>query len=72
MRRMAHDAERSALLVLHVWIEGAEADGLRARITQAADDSGGERTVGLASTVEEVVDCVRSWVSEFAGVSGGP
>ena len=72
MRWMSHEAERSALLVLHVWVEGAKTDGLRARIMQAADDSGGERTIGLAHTVEEIVECVHSWLTEFARKSGGP
>ncbi|MGY1617392.1 hypothetical protein ACI797_11700 [Geodermatophilus sp. SYSU D00691] len=63
--------ERSAALLIRVWLEGD--DGFRARVLSidpAAD--GRERTVAVASTHGEVVDAVRHWLEEFSGRGAQP
>jgi hypothetical protein len=61
------DGERSATLVIRVWLE--EGDGLRARLTSARAPSereaGDSATVAVAASVEQVIDAVRGWLDEF-------
>ena len=52
---------------MRVWLEGG-ADQFRARVMAAdgdADDVGGDRTIALATSPEEVVVAVRRWLQDF-------
>jgi hypothetical protein len=61
--------ERSATLLIRVWREGAD-DAFRSRLSSldTSPGAGGEElTVGLASSPEEVVEAVRSWLDDVTG-----
>ena len=62
------DQNRSASLLLRVWLE-SETDDLRARLTSldtSPGKAGGpELTVGVASSPDEVVDLVKTWLAAF-------
>jgi hypothetical protein len=62
------DDDRSAALVVRVWLEG-ETGEFRSRLT-AADTStrsafGDEVVVAVVSSPREVVDAVGEWLKEF-------
>lgn len=62
------DGDRSAALLVRVWLEGG-APSFRGRLT-TMDTSRGQRgveeaTVALASSPRDVVDAVRAWLDEF-------
>ncbi len=67
--------DRSAALVIRVWDEGGPS-GFRARLSSAstaAGTDGGEQTVALAASPEDVLAAVRAWLDEFsAGPRRGP
>jgi hypothetical protein len=66
--------DRSATLILRVWLEGGT-DGFRGRVTTVdttVSHGGGELTVGVASSPGEMVDAVRAWLDEFLGRSSQP
>ena len=57
--------DRSATLVIRVWREGD--DAFRSRLTSldtSPGSDGEELTVGLASSPDEVVEAVRSWLDD--------
>jgi hypothetical protein len=62
------DGDRSAVLVVRVWLEG-DTDQFRARLTTAGTtpDSGvgAEVTVTAAASPGDVVRAVRAWLDEF-------
>jgi len=61
--------DRSAVLIVRAWQEGAEA--FRARLTTqggAVDGSPNEElTVAVASSPSDVIDAVRAWLDDFLG-----
>ncbi|MGY1794911.1 hypothetical protein ACI796_13080 [Geodermatophilus sp. SYSU D00525] len=64
---MAVTEERSAALLVRVWLEGAT-DEFRARVTAVGlGTSEEDRTVALASSPREVVDAVGEWLQDFLG-----
>jgi hypothetical protein len=68
------DDDRSATLILRVWLEGG-VDGFRGRVTTVdttVGHDGGELTVGVAASPDEIVDAVRAWLDEFLGGSSRP
>jgi len=68
------ETERSAALVVRVWLEGGP-DGFRARLTtgdlQAGLEAGEAVTVAVAATPEAVVDAVRAWLDDFVAARAG-
>lgn len=71
------DQNRSATLLLRVWLESGT-DDFRARLT-TLDTSPGkagvpELTVGVASSPDEVINLVRMWLAAFPepGAELGP
>jgi hypothetical protein len=65
------DDDRSATLILRVWLEGGT-DGFRGRLTTvdtSVRHGGGEVTVAVASSPGETVDAVRAWLDEFLSSS---
>jgi hypothetical protein len=68
------DDDRSATLILRVWLEGGSG-GFRGRVTTVdttMGHEGGEVTVGVSSSPDEMVDAVRVWLDEFLGRSSPP
>lgn len=59
--------ERSGVLVLRIWTEAGQRDGIRARITTESDLRAEARTSVVAGSVDEVVELVRRWVLKFIG-----
>jgi hypothetical protein len=67
------DEDRSASLLVRVWLERAT-DGFRARLTSvdtSPDGDGAEVTVGVASSPDEVIAGVRTWLTTFLGPGTG-
>jgi hypothetical protein len=65
---MARPPERTAVLVVRVWLEEGDTElPLRARITSTLDVSehGATDTVGAASE-KEIVKAVRAWLRALA------
>jgi hypothetical protein len=66
--------DRSAVLLIRVWLEGAD-DAFRARLTamgRPADDAPAqETTVAVAASPRAVVVAVEEWLAEFLGGRGG-
>ncbi len=64
--------DRSAALVVRIWMEDDEA--FRARLTYAPllgeAGLGDEVTVTVAATPGGVIDAVRAWLDEFVGGAG--
>jgi hypothetical protein len=58
------DGERTAILVVRVWLEQDDPVRLRARLTQAAglDEPA---TVAVAADVRGVCDAVEAWLRRF-------
>jgi hypothetical protein len=57
--------DRSTALLLRVWTE-AGADEFRARLLAIGPDGQqSDRTVALASSPDDVLDAVSSWLEEF-------
>ena len=68
---MTLDDDRSATLILRVWLEGGT-DEFRGRVTTVdttVHHGSGELTVGVVSSPGEMVDAVRAWLDEFLGSS---
>jgi hypothetical protein len=68
------DDDRSAALILRVWLEGGT-NSFRGRVTAMDTTAGherGELTVGVASSPDELVDAVRAWLDEFLRQAQGP
>ncbi len=62
------DQNRSASLLLRVWLESGT-DDFRARLTtldtSPGEAGGAELTVGVASSPDEVITVVRTWLAAF-------
>jgi hypothetical protein len=65
--------DRSATLLVRVWLESGT-DAFRARLTSVDTSSGSERdadqTVGVASSPEDVLTIVNTWLTGFLGPGG--
>jgi len=60
--------DRSAVLLIRVWLEG-EDDAFRARLTamgtSGTGDAIAETTVAVGASTREVVTAVERWLAEF-------
>ena len=56
---------RTGILIVRLWIEGTNAEGFRARITQTLDSSGPGQPMAVAGHPDEVYSAVRTWVEAF-------
>jgi hypothetical protein len=56
--------DRTAILIVRLWIEAPFPDGFRARIVQTPDSRSREQTASMAGSPEDVYAAVRSWVEE--------
>ena len=53
------------MLVLRVWLEDGEPDGLRARITETLDISTSETIERAAAREDEILQAVSAWLRSF-------
>jgi hypothetical protein len=58
-------ADRTGILILHLWCEENAPEGFRARITQTLDSTVPSKTMATAANPEDLLSAVRSWVEEF-------
>lgn len=58
-------SDRSGILILHIWQEGDDSDGFRARITQTFDSISLDKQIASASSPEGIYKVVRTWVEAF-------
>lgn len=58
-------SDRSGILIVRLWMEGKDRDGLRARITQTLDSEGQEPLMATAGDAEGIYTAVRTWVEGF-------
>jgi hypothetical protein len=66
---------RAGVLILRVWLEGGSSDPqLRVRMIGRPDLDWNAQDTGSASTIEETLAYVRSWLERFvvSGQPGGP
>lgn len=57
--------DRSAALLLRVWIEEGRGQFRARMMAVGPDGQESERTIALASAPDEVLDAVRGWLEEF-------
>jgi hypothetical protein len=62
--------ERTAILVIRVWVEGDPPPRFRSRITRTLDVSQRNQLTTAAASTHEVEDVVRAWLEEFVAVTG--
>jgi hypothetical protein len=63
---MTADGERAGAMIVRIWIEPDHESGLRARLTESSDLASPEQTIHSASSVDEIVELVRTWAERFA------
>ena len=61
---MGTGSGRTGVMIVRIWIEGSDGT-LRARLTETLDVTAREDTTRVASTLEEIVDIVSTWVDGF-------
>jgi hypothetical protein len=62
---MSRILERSGVLVVRAWVEGAAPGSLRARITHSSDLTREQQVETTAATVEQVLAIVREWLQSL-------
>jgi hypothetical protein len=63
---MAHEEDRSAVLVIRAWHEpGSPQDEVRARLTSTPDAEAFRWDESVARGKEEIVAAVLHWLNEF-------
>ena len=65
MSGMQAPLDRAGALVVRVWLESLDPDGLRARITYTVDTALPGAEVTAAASVDEICDKVRAWLTSF-------
>lgn len=58
-------ADRTGVLIVRLWSEFSDSEGLRARITQTLDTTGREQTITTTASADDIYDVVRTWVNAF-------
>jgi hypothetical protein len=64
-------AAGAAALVIRVWRESPDADGIKARITQLADLGADGETTTVVTSTAAVYHEVHVWLEDFVRRSGG-
>jgi hypothetical protein len=62
--------ERTAVLVIRLWVEGEPAAGLRARVTQTLDVTKAEQVSTVTASKQEIHEIVDRWFESFLATSG--
>lgn len=58
-------ADRTGILILHLWCEENAPEGFRARITQTLDSTVPNKATATAANPEDLLSAVRTWVEAF-------
>lgn len=66
---MTSSADRTGILIVHLWQEPGSRVGLRARITQSMDSMRPELAMATAANAEDIYALVRTWVEDFVTLS---
>lgn len=66
---MTRSADRTGILIVHVWRESRSRTGLRARITQTSDTRQPGMATSTAASPDDVCSVVRTWVEDFAALA---
>ena len=66
---MAVAEEPSAVLLIRVWLEGADG-AFRARLSGIGDATPEETTVAVAASPRDVVAAVERWLADFVSGRG--
>ena len=53
------------MLVVRLWLEKSHDIPLRARISKTLDTDGGEESVGVAASADDICVIVKDWVDTF-------
>lgn len=67
---MAAPKARTALLLVHAWVERQPNAQLRARITRTEDIRTPELATTAVASIEEVCEIVRIWLEELLAKAG--
>ena len=69
---MAVAGEPSAVLLIRVWLEGADGEegAFRARLSGVGDATAEETAVAVAASPRDVVAAVERWLADFVRGSG--
>lgn len=59
------------ILMLRVWMDGENADQLRARLTSSSDNMNTEGPVAATTGIDAIANDVRSWLEQFCAESAG-
>jgi hypothetical protein len=62
---MRSTRERTGVIIIRVWREAGDEDGLRARVTAVQDLESDQVDNAVAGSVEEIVEIVQRFVSAF-------
>jgi hypothetical protein len=62
---MAMTDERTAVLIVRVWVDRTRPGRVYARITQSLDVSSHQHTVSTAGSVMEICTTVQEWLRAF-------
>jgi hypothetical protein len=63
-------AERTAVLIIRLWVEGDPAAGFRARITRTVDVRKTDQVSTVTANKQEILDIVDGWLASFLATSG--
>ncbi len=65
---MVTGSGRTGVMVVRIWIEGGEGS-FRARLVGTLDVTNREETARAASTLDEIVEIVTTWVETFVAAA---
>jgi hypothetical protein len=63
--------ERTAVLIIRLWVEGEPATGFRARVTQTRDVTKADEVSTVTASQQEIHEIVDRWFESFLATSGG-
>jgi hypothetical protein len=65
MARMLSSRERTSVIVIRIWHDRDNGDGLRARITAVRDIEADDVDTIVAADIDEILETVQQLVNDF-------
>ncbi len=65
MARMLSSRERTSVIVIRIWRDRDNGDGLRARITAVRDIEADEVDTIVAADIDQILETVQQLVNDF-------